>query len=299
MSEWKTWQQFRDESVRDKVAGRHIKPLSDNQRYYIEAIERATITFAAGVPGSGKSYVACGVAARLLAEGKVKRVVLSRPLVQCKLEKNGGLGYLKGDLSEKTDPYMRPLLEVFEELYDKPEFARMVRDEVIETVPLELMRGSSFKDSFILLDEGQNASFMQLHMLLTRIDKGSKVVVTGDPTQRDVEFEGRLPFLEVMERVRGHKDIAEVWLTHADVQRHPLVAYVDKRLSKATWKEFSCPNCAKRCHYEGWAEEGDSLVRCWHCGVNVELLDGEGRFAPILVEDGEALYETSKGQPRP
>ncbi len=201
------------------VRGRSIRPSTAGQKRYADAIESSTITFGIGPAGTGKSYLAVAAAVAALQRRQVQRVVLTRPAV----EAGEHLGFLPGDLMAKVDPYLRPL---YDALYDMvgPEGAqRLITNGTIEVAPLAFMRGRTLNDSFIILDEAQNTTPEQMKMFLTRIGFNSKVVVTGDVTQ--VDLNGRRSGLfELEELLEGVEGITFVHLGRRDVVRHRIVA---------------------------------------------------------------------------
>jgi phosphate starvation-inducible PhoH-like protein len=221
-----SWQEKRDRDVAERSAKKPLRPLTDNQKRYVEAVDRCTVTIVAGPPGSGKTYCACGIAARMLKSGDVDRVVVARPLLTCGEE----LGFLPGDMNEKVSPYLAPVFDSLEDFFEKRELQTLVSQEKIVICPLAVMRGRSFKKSFVILDEANNATYGQLRMFLTRFGEGSKVVVSGDLFQSDLTPGRMPPLLDVMKRLNGHPDISIVQLTDDDVVRHPLIRFIEERL---------------------------------------------------------------------
>lgn len=207
-----------------------VRWVTANHRRYLQAIENSRITICTGPAGTGKTYMAVGLASRLLAEGAVKRIIITRPLVVCGGEE---LGFLPGEMNDKLGPYMLPLTEAFEDFFSLRDITAMVENKTIEMRPLGLMRGSNIRDAFIICDEAQNTQYVQLHMFLTRFARGSRVVVTGDVSQTDLRQPGKNPLQKVMDRFRNgcHPEIAMVRLDRSDTQRDPLTAWVDERLS--------------------------------------------------------------------
>jgi len=194
-----------------------VKAKTEGQRKYLEAIEKNDIVFAIGPAGTGKTYLASAVAVDYLRSGKVQRIVLTRPAV----EAGEKLGFLPGDLAEKVDPYLRPLYDALIDMLGVEKFISLREKNVIEIAPLAYMRGRTLNNAFIILDEAQNTTYEQMKMFLTRMGFGSKVVVTGDITQIDIqERSGLVVAQEILKDIDG---IAFVYLTDADVVRHPLV----------------------------------------------------------------------------
>lgn len=220
----KHWTELRDENVQNRFK---LKPLNDKQDQYLFAIETSTITLGLGTAGTGKTYLACYLASQMLLGGRIDRIILTRPIIGC----GSGIGFLPGDIWEKTSPYMAPMLDCFDEFLSPEKFATYLEKDIIKLVPLELMRGFSVKNSVIIADEMQNASYTQLHMLLTRFGANSRVIICGDVKQSDLDCQ-KNPLLDVADRIFGHPDISMVWFTREDVVRHPLIQYIDERLSK-------------------------------------------------------------------
>lgn len=218
----KRWQQLRDEDVQS----RQMKPLTKNQAAYLRAIETHTLTICTGAPGSGKSFLSCWAASTLLRDGRTKKVVLCRPLVACGQD----IGFLPGGIDEKVGPYMRPLLAMFEEFFSAAELEKYLDSKAIELWPLELMRGLTFKDCFVILSEAQSATYVQLRMFLTRLGFNCRAVVEGDVNQSDLFAPKDCPLGEVARRLKGHEDIAVVRLGPEDTVRSALVRYIDEKL---------------------------------------------------------------------
>jgi phosphate starvation-inducible protein PhoH and related proteins len=199
--------------------GKKIAPKTLNQKRYVDAIRRATVTFGIGPAGTGKTYLAMALAVAALHDREVTRIILTRPAV----EAGERLGFLPGDMLAKVDPYLRPL---FDALYDmlEPDKANAYMERgTIEVAPLAFMRGRTLNDSFIILDEAQNTSPEQMQMFLTRLGFGSKVVVTGDVTQIDLPREQRSGLVQVQSILDGVDDIEFIQFGNKDVVRHKLV----------------------------------------------------------------------------
>ncbi|MCX7653736.1 MAG: PhoH family protein [Fervidobacterium sp.] len=204
------------QEVYKKSVGK-VKAKTEGQRKYLEAIEKNDIVFAIGPAGTGKTYLACAIAVDYLKSGKVQRIVLTRPAV----EAGEKLGFLPGDLTEKVDPYLRPLYDALIDMVGIEKFISFREKNIIEIAPLAYMRGRTLNNSFIILDEAQNTTYEQMKMFLTRMGFGSKVIVTGDITQIDIqEKSGLVVAQEILKNIEG---ITFVYLTDADVVRHPLV----------------------------------------------------------------------------
>ena len=200
--------------------GRAVRPKTPGQRRYIEAIRANTITFGEGPAGTGKTYLAMAMAVAALKRREVGRIVLARPVV----EAGESLGYLPGTLEEKLDPYVRPLYDAMFDLTDRERGNELIEQGVIEIAPLAFMRGRTFNDAFVILDEAQNTTPEQMKMFLTRLGFHSRFVVTGDASQRDMRGANGL---EQARRVLGGvEDVAFVSLDRNDIVRHSLVARI-------------------------------------------------------------------------
>ena len=202
--------------------GRTIRPKTVNQKHYVDSIDKHTITFGIGPAGTGKTYLAMAKAVQALHAKQVNRIILTRPAV----EAGERLGYLPGTLSEKIDPYLRPLYDALHDMVDPESIPKLLAAGTIEVAPLAFMRGRSLNDSFIILDEAQNTSPEQMKMFLTRLGFGSKIVVTGDVTQVDLP-NGVKSGLRVVEGILdGIEDVSFNRLTSSDVVRHRLVGKI-------------------------------------------------------------------------
>jgi phosphate starvation-inducible protein PhoH and related proteins len=214
------------ELMRDVVAttvrGKRITPQSQNQRSYVEAIRSHDLVFATGPAGTGKSYLAVALGVAALRDRKVARLILTRPAV----EAGERLGFLPGDLTEKIDPYLRPLYDALYELMPPERFARAMERGEIEVAPLAFMRGRSLNEAFIILDEAQNATPAQMKMFLTRLGYGAQAVVNGDVTQVDLEKDQRSGLVVAREILKDVEGIAFVDFNERDVVRHELVARI-------------------------------------------------------------------------
>ncbi|ROR93237.1 phosphate starvation-inducible protein PhoH [Salana multivorans] len=199
--------------------GKTIRPKTVGQKEYVEAIDRNTVTFGIGPAGTGKTYLAMAKAVQALQNKEVSRLLLTRPAV----EAGERLGFLPGTLTEKIDPYLRPLYDALHDMLDPDSIPRLMASGVIEVAPLAYMRGRTLNGAFIVLDEAQNTSPEQMKMFLTRLGFGSKMVVTGDVTQVDLPGGTRSGLRVVTEILDGIDDIAFCRLTSADVVRHRLV----------------------------------------------------------------------------
>lgn len=199
--------------------GKRIVPKTLGQARYVDAMKKHDLVFAIGVAGTGKTFLSVAMAVAALKERKVARIILARPAV----EAGEKLGFLPGDIYEKVDPYMRPLYDALYEMMDYDKVQRLIERRTIEVIPLAYMRGRSLNDAFIVIDEAQNATTLQMKMLLTRMGFGSKMVVTGDITQIDLPKGVPSGLVAVQEILKGVDGVAFVYLTDQDVVRHPLV----------------------------------------------------------------------------
>jgi len=217
--------------------GRTIRPKTANQKRYVDAIEDNTITFGIGPAGTGKTYLAMAKAVAALQAKKVNRIVLTRPAV----EAGESLGFLPGTLSEKIDPYLRPLFDALHDMIDVDSIPRLIQTGVIEVAPLAYMRGRTLNDSFIILDEAQNTTPEQMKMFLTRLGFGSKMVVTGDVTQIDLPNGAKSGLRIITDILQGIDDIAFLELTAEDVVRHRLIGDIVK-----AYEQFDAAKAAPR-----------------------------------------------------
>ncbi|VYS94214.1 PhoH-like protein [Schaalia odontolytica] len=202
--------------------GRSIRPQSAGQKAYVEAIQRSTVVFGLGHAGTGKTYLAMAQAVSSLLSGQVRRIVLTRPAV----EAGENLGFLPGTLTDKIDPYLRPLYDALGDMMDPDALPKLMASGAVEVAPLAYMRGRTLNDSFIILDEAQNTTLAQMKMFLTRLGFNSKVVVTGDASQIDLAGERSSGLLVIEDILSGIDDIEFCHLTSADVVRHRLVGQI-------------------------------------------------------------------------
>lgn len=217
------------EQVNDVICythrGKPLRPKTKGQKRYIDTIRRNDMVFGIGPAGTGKTYLACALAANALKNKEVERIILARPAV----EAGESLGFLPGDLQDKVDPYLRPLYDAIFEIVGQETAARLKESGVIEVVPLAYMRGRTLDNSFIILDEAQNTTREQMKMFLTRMGFNSKVVVTGDITQIDLPKGAGSGLVEAKRVLSGVEGVEFSYLTEVDVVRHELV----KRIIKA------------------------------------------------------------------
>lgn len=200
--------------------GRTIRPKTVNQKSYVDAIDRNTIVFGIGPAGTGKTYLAMAKAVQALQHKEVNRIILTRPAV----EAGERLGFLPGTLSDKIDPYLRPLYDALHDMMDPESIPRLMAAGTIEVAPLAYMRGRTLNDAFIILDEAQNTTPEQMKMFLTRLGFGSKMVVTGDVTQVDLPSGASSGLRVVADILEGIEDVNFSTLDASDVVRHRLVS---------------------------------------------------------------------------
>lgn len=199
--------------------GKPIRVKTIGQRHYVSTIKKKDIVFGIGPAGTGKTYLAVVLAVTALKEGRVKRIVLTRPAV----EAGENLGFLPGDLQEKVDPYLRPLYDALNDVLGPDNVAKTLERGIIEVAPLAYMRGRTLDDAFVILDEAQNTTPEQMKMFLTRLGFGSKMVITGDVTQIDLPRGKKSGLMEAEKILNGIEDIGFIFLQEADVVRHSLV----------------------------------------------------------------------------
>lgn len=205
-----------------------LKPRTDNQKEYIRTIVENIITFCQGVAGSGKTHIAIGVALEYLLEDKIKKIIITRPVV----ESGEKIGYLPGTAEEKLHPYLLPILDEVCHFIPMSHYAALKLNNKIEIVPLGLMRGRNFHNAFIVADECQNASYDQLKMLLTRIGNGSKMILTGDISQSDLHRSMRGGFIELIQSLGDVEGIGISELFNSDIVRNPIIGKILSRLEQ-------------------------------------------------------------------
>lgn len=219
------------------INGKPVKPKTIGQKKYVEAIRKKMIVFGMGPAGTGKTYLAMAMAITAFKNGEVNRIILTRPAI----EAGEKLGFLPGDLQSKIDPYLRPLYDALYQIMGAESFQRNMEKGLIEVAPLAYMRGRTLDNAFIILDEAQNTTPAQMKMFLTRIGFGSKVVVTGDATQKDLAPGAKSGLDVALKVLKKIDDIGICNLTSQDVVRHPLVqkivqAYDDYEKASSTKK---------------------------------------------------------------
>lgn len=210
------------------ISRNRLKPRTENQANYIRTVAESTITFCQGLAGSGKTHIAIGMALEYLLEDKVKKIVITRPV----LEAGEKIGYLPGTAEEKLHPYLLPILDEINHFISQAHYAALKLHNKIEVVPLGLMRGRNFHNCFIVADECQNASYDQLKMLLTRTGINSKMVLTGDVGQSDLHRSQRGGFADMIRALDSMDGIGVIKLQGADIVRNPIIVKILGRLDQ-------------------------------------------------------------------
>jgi phosphate starvation-inducible PhoH-like protein len=205
-----------------------IEPTTKGQLRYIETMLKKDLTFCTGPAGTGKTYLAVAIAVSMLKKKQIRRIVLARPAV----EAGEKLGFLPGDLQAKVNPYLRPLFDALGDMMDFTQMKKFIELDIIEIIPLAFMRGRTLNEAVIICDEAQNTSPMQMLMVLTRLGRGSKMIITGDITQTDLERGQKSGMTEAMEILKRIKGIGLVALTQSDIVRHRLVQNIVQAYKK-------------------------------------------------------------------
>ncbi len=205
-----------------------IEPSTKGQLKYIETMQKNDLTFCIGPAGTGKTYLAVAVAVSMLKKRQIRRIVLARPAV----EAGEKLGFLPGDLQAKVNPYLRPLFDALEDMMDFTQMRKLTDLDIIEIIPLAFMRGRTLNEAVVICDEAQNTSPLQMLMMLTRLGHGSKMIITGDITQIDLETGQGSGMVEAIQRLRRIKGIGVVELTQRDIVRHQLVQKIVQAYKK-------------------------------------------------------------------
>ena len=214
--------------------GAAIKPKSANQKKFIETVKANDVVFAVGPAGTGKTYIAVALAVRALKNKEIKRIVITRPAV----EAGENLGFLPGDLQEKIDPYLRPVYDALDDMIPSEKLKYYRENRVIEIAPLAYMRGRTLSNAFILLDEAQNTTPMQIKMFLTRLGENSKLIINGDRTQIDLKPNQKSGLEDALSILQHTKGIGFVELSPKDVVRHHIVKDIIKAYDKASGRSW-------------------------------------------------------------
>ena len=218
-----------DNRVEIKTRRKLVEPRTDAQKAYVRSLFANELAFGIGPAGTGKTYLAVAVGVNMFINGEVDRIILARPAV----EAGEKLGYLPGDMKDKVDPYMQPLYDALNDFLPGKQAAKLIEEKRIEIAPLAFMRGRTLANAFVVLDEAQNATTMQMKMFLTRLGEGSRMVITGDRTQIDLP-RGVTSGLKEAEQLLTHIDgVSFNYFTSKDVVRHPLVAKIIQAYEKA------------------------------------------------------------------
>ena len=212
-----------------------VKPSTDGQLKYIETLEANDVTFCVGPAGTGKTYLAVAMAVSMLKKKQIRRIILARPAV----EAGEKLGFLPGDLQAKVNPYLRPLFDALEDMMDFVQMRKFIELDVIEIIPLAFMRGRTLNESVIICDEAQNTSAKQMLMVLTRLGHGSKMIITGDVTQIDLDAHQTSGMVEAMATLKDIDGIGVIQLRKADIVRHRLVQNIVQAYKDKQDKEFT------------------------------------------------------------
>lgn len=213
------WSPLGEDAPRDQSYVRKVRPQSDNQEMLLDAIAERSLTLALGPAGTGKTYLAISAAVEAFEEGRVARIILSRPAV----EAGESLGFLPGDMQEKLAPYLRPLYDALADRLGGKRLRGLLADGSIEIAPIAYMRGRTLNNAFVVIDEAQNCTYGQIKMMLTRLGWHSTMVLTGDPDQSDL-LPGLSGLADIAQRLSAIPDVAVVTLDERDIVRHPLVA---------------------------------------------------------------------------
>jgi len=213
---------FQGGRIEIRTRKKTVEPRTEAQRAYVRALYQNELNFGIGPAGTGKTYIAVAVAVAMFSEGMVDKIILSRPAV----EAGERLGFLPGDMKDKVDPYMQPLYDALNDFLPGKMLAKLMEEKSIEIAPLAFMRGRTLARAFVVLDEAQNATAMQMKMFLTRLGEGSRMVITGDRSQVDLPRGVTSGLAEAERIIHGIKGVSFSYFTAADVVRHPLVARI-------------------------------------------------------------------------
>ena len=212
---------YEEEIIKDNY-GKPIRVKTLGQKVYVDSVKKHDIVFGIGPAGTGKTFLAVTLAVTALKRGQVKRIILTRPAV----EAGESLGFLPGDLKEKVDPYLRPVYDALYQILGKEQTTRLMEREIIEIAPLAYMRGRTLDDAFVILDEAQNNTIMQMKMFLTRLGFNSKMIVNGDTSQIDLPRNVKSGLIDATQKLKNIEQIDFIYLSAKDVVRHPVVAEI-------------------------------------------------------------------------
>lgn len=212
---------YEEEIIKDHF-GKSIRVKTLGQKVYVDSVKRHDVVFGIGPAGTGKTFLAVTLAVTALKKGQIKRIILTRPAV----EAGESLGFLPGDLKEKVDPYLRPVYDALYQILGKEQTTRLMDREIIEIAPLAYMRGRTLDDAFVILDEAQNTTIMQMKMFLTRLGFNSKMIINGDTSQIDLPRNVKSGLIDATEKLKMIKQIDFIHLSAKDVVRHPVVAEI-------------------------------------------------------------------------
>ncbi|KKF59567.1 PhoH family protein [Streptococcus uberis] len=214
---------YEEEIIKDSN-GKAIRVKTLGQKVYVDSVKKHDVVFGIGPAGTGKTFLAVTLAVTALKRGQVKRIVLTRPAV----EAGESLGFLPGDLKEKVDPYLRPVYDALYQILGKEQTTRLMERDIIEIAPLAYMRGRTLEDAFVILDEAQNTTIMQMKMFLTRLGFNSKMIINGDTSQIDLPQKVKSGLVDASQKLQHIKAIDFVYFSASDVVRHPVVADIIK-----------------------------------------------------------------------
>ena len=225
---------YEEEIIKDN-SGKPIRVKTLGQKVYVDSVKSHDVVFGIGPAGTGKTFLAVTLAVTALKRGQVKRIILTRPAV----EAGESLGFLPGDLKEKVDPYLRPVYDALYQILGKEQTTRLMERDIIEIAPLAYMRGRTLDDAFMILDEAQNTTIMQMKMFLTRLGFNSKMIVNGDTSQIDLPKKVKSGLIDATEKLQHIKQVDFVHFSANDVVRHPVVAEIINAYEKAAPKQRS------------------------------------------------------------
>lgn len=225
---------YEEEIIKDN-SGKPIRVKTLGQKVYADSVKSHDVVFGIGPAGTGKTFLAVTLAVTALKRGQVKRIILTRPAV----EAGESLGFLPGDLKEKVDPYLRPVYDALYQILGKEQTTRLMERDIIEIAPLAYMRGRTLDDAFVILDEAQNTTIMQMKMFLTRLGFNSKMIINGDTSQIDLPKKVKSGLIDATEKLKHIKQIDFVHFSASDVVRHPVVAEIINAYEKDAERKTS------------------------------------------------------------